>query len=74
MILFLLYDFWISHVAVGRWRRRILGEPARGRRDVWADKYFPDARMMRLYPSMEEADRKKVNSRNKRFAEDSRYN
>lgn len=55
LILFLLFDLWLSNAAVQRWRGRLSGRCARGRLDTWLDKRFPNEKMLILYPSMTEA-------------------
>ena len=57
LTLFLIYDLWLSYVAVGRWRKRLCGTPGSGRLDAWLDEKFTDERMKKLYPAMRAADR-----------------
>lgn len=57
LMLFLLYDLWLSSAAVQRWRGRLSGKCAVGRSDTWLDTHFPNERMLLLYPSMTTADK-----------------
>ena len=55
---FIIYDLWLSALAVGRWQRRIRGQRARGNNDAWLDRHFPNERMQKIYPSMMASPRK----------------
>jgi len=56
--IFMAVDLLITALALLRWRKRLMGTPAKGKAEEWLDRHFGNERMLSLFNNLEFFDLK----------------
>lgn len=53
LMVFMIFNCFMSAATVLRWIERRAGEPANNTFEVWMDTHYPDTRMQKIFANLE---------------------